>query len=355
MHNGNFVTLKIEETKLQKPNFIYSYYLPDINSIKVGHGDDPRQRMISYTKKYSVNPDYDSLKTWEMPSSGIASNIENSCHHVLIKSGFVRSKIFDDDNEANEIFELGDFSYADAVSLVVEEIDANINYLKKSLEGKSFGEQHRQVKKSEEIKKKKEEKREEKIQSLMIEIKEGYEVYYSQYISVQKQSNKHLSTFKYQEVGLLERLTKGQKTQTEQFLEWSGLEKHISFVPKILKSSRIAREFFHHIHENNDVNLVHEAESRIGINLWNHDPGNQVIWELPVPSKGVVKMYNPPRFESYKKTLKEYGGKIDMAVYEVYLCMGGGTNWHLLRENKTLSSLVEWARLNPPIESTLPD
>ena len=53
--------------KLNVITFLYSYYLPDINSIKVGHGD-----LIIYS-----------------PSSGI---IENSCHHA-IKSGFVRSKL----------------------------------------------------------------------------------------------------------------------------------------------------------------------------------------------------------------------------------------------------------------------
>jgi len=343
---------------MRKPYFIYSYSLPDLTAIKVGYGENPYQRMISYTQKYNITPNTSSLQKWEMPSSGIASNIEKSCHEALIKSGFNRVQLFNDDSEANEVFDLHDFSYEDAVSLIVEDIDENINFIRKSLEGKNFGEKYKKTKKSDELKEKKKERDENIVKQIMSEISEGYDKHYKQYIQAMSAYIKHIETCDYKELGFIERFTKKQKNQCEQDLEWVGFEKSIDLVGPVLKTSRLARTFFHHIHSKYDYDLIDAAQERLNIDLYNIDLPtgkrsprySEFTYSLPIPYKGIVAIA-----ANDKNDVERYGGKIDMAVYEVFGCieMDGGCRYKLIKENIKLQSLVKWARENPPPEMDL--
>ena len=330
---------------MRKPNFIYAYLLPDISAVKVGHGLDPEQRMSSYTRKYGVSPREDSLKVWEMPSSGIASNIESACHDTLLASGFLRANLFDDDNEAKEIFLLGDFSYEDVLSLIIEEIDHNLEFLRRALEGKRYGEEHKRQKKRDEIKKIKEKEREEKVKNLTNEIRKGFTEHYTRYIEFERQRAEHDKKFECVTVGKIREifLSEKQKSPEVQFMEWSGFEKSISFLPNILKSSRPAREFYHHLFQVYEYDLIQEATDHSGIDI--HRPGG---YELPIPYKeGFANMKD--------FAIGSYGYDIpDLATYEVYLCFGGGIEIiPLLTKNPILVQLVAWARANPPIEATL--
>jgi len=343
---------------MRKPYFIYSYELPELKAIKVGYGENPYQRMISYTQKYNISANKNSLKKWEMPSSGIASNIEKSCHEILIKSDFKRVSLFSDDTEANEVFDLDNFSYDDAVSLIVEEIDENINFLRKSLEGKNFGEEHRKIKKSDEIIKRKKENKEVIIKQIMKEISEGYDKHYSKFIVVIQSFDKHYNSFKKEiseREGFFKNIFKKQKTYYEDLREWEGFEKIIDFVELRLKSSRPARKFFHYIHNKYEYKLIEIAQEKLQIDLYNvsfitdEHLGKSNDETIPTYFKGTLKNYNPPKNEEYREDIRQYGGEIDIAVIEVYCCLyvweGNGFKW--IRENEKLQSLVKWAKENP--------
>ena len=106
----------------------------------------------------------------------------------------------------NEIFDLGDFSYEDAVSLLIDE---NINYLKKSLEGKS----NLKLTKNSWL----------KLKRVMKHIIGS--------IFSTKRKKKHRDTFVYETVSILQKLLHGKKHKdwTDQWEEWSGLEKELEF------------------------------------------------------------------------------------------------------------------------------
>ena len=336
---------------MQKISFVYAYHLPQIKSIKVGFGDNPKQRMLAYTAKYNISPAHQTLKTWDMPSPGVAANVESSCHAALLKYGFKRSSLSDGENEASEIFYLGEFSYDDALSIVVDAIDDYITYLRKSLEGKNFGQSFRQERKGDEVMRERERRKEKSVRELKEEISAGYREYYTNYLMIEKQYSEHNRQFNHRQAGIFDRMLGRDKTEAEQFLEWSGFEKSINFVPLILKSSRPAREFFHYIHEKNSYSLIEEAQKRVGIDLW--CPNG---FQLPVPYKGLFRISNQRVTVSQYDPSLDYGGPIDMAVGEVLYCFRAPINrFRAMRDNKVLSDLIEWARAHPPIESTLPD
>ena len=172
-------------------------------------------------------------------------------------------------------------------------------------------------------------------------IREGFTRYYTPYIEFQRQRAEHDKKFEFVTVGKIREILFGekQKSGVAQFIEWSGFEKSISFLPDILKSSRPVREFYHHLFEVYEYDLFQEAADRCGFDL--HRPGGR---DLPSPYPSVF-------------AAGSYGDDIpDLATYEVYLCIGGGVEIKpLLTKNKTLVELAAWARANPPFEATLPE
>lgn len=94
-----------------KTSNIYAYFVPSLNAIKVGYGDSSVQRMKSYVKQYGLDVAESSLRSWEIPVSGVAQTIESECHKTLLASGLERLSVFADEQEAQELFGLGDITY----------------------------------------------------------------------------------------------------------------------------------------------------------------------------------------------------------------------------------------------------
>ena len=44
--------------------YVYTYYVPELNAIKIGHGSNPEARMDSYSYAHGFTPDHSSLRTW---------------------------------------------------------------------------------------------------------------------------------------------------------------------------------------------------------------------------------------------------------------------------------------------------
>lgn len=101
-------------------SYLYTYYIPSINAIKIGFGGDPKARMLDYTKIYQLQSDINTLRSWPLPIPGIASHIEKNCHDAFKNLGFHQKFISSSQGEAQEIFELFDVKYFDAVKIVEE-------------------------------------------------------------------------------------------------------------------------------------------------------------------------------------------------------------------------------------------
>lgn len=329
-------------------SFVYAYHLPSLAAIKVGHGQNPEQRMESYTKLYKLTPARDTLHIWEVPSTGIASNIESACHTMLLSEGFDRAKVSDEDAEAKEIFLLGTISFPDAISLLVEEIDNNLQYLREALEGKSYSEQHARQQKAESVRAEREAKRKQSVDEIAAKIERGYQTFYSPFIKLlQEQKDFEKQNFQFKRLSLIDTLIRGKRFayKTEQmYFDWTELETYLTFTPHVLKASRPCRVFFHDVHKEYDVDLIDEAQDKVGVDLWNFPDLGGVISQLPIPYRSAYKMH-------YCQTL-------DFAEYEVFMCTDIGTAKtfkEVLSNSPTLTDLVRWVRANPCLKANFPD
>jgi len=110
-------------------SFVYCYYLPKINSIKVGFGDDPKVRMVHYTRTYGLEADKRSLREWSLPIPAIANHIEKRCHEKFIDLGLHPKDIKNSESEAQEVFQLFNVSYDEAIEIVEEVVQDQIQEL----------------------------------------------------------------------------------------------------------------------------------------------------------------------------------------------------------------------------------
>jgi hypothetical protein len=327
--------------KARTASFVYSYFIPSLNAIKVGFGDDPERRMYSYTRTYSIAADFTSLKTWEMPSAGVASNIESVCHQCLLTAGFERLNVTSGDAEANEIFHLREVSYQDAVEILIEEIDDYLDYLRKSLEGKSFAKEYRSTRKKEELKKARQAEKDRKISGLEIELRNNYKSHYEALILEIKKADQHWRSMPFEQRGRLSAMFKGWKQVSEVFFQWEGVKQCVNNVPPILKAARTAKSYYLRIIKNYPYELIEAAERQAGVSLYNPVK----YYELPIVYPTVVDKYQDESII-----------KVDAAVYEVMLCtniatgQGSQESFRLIKEHKVLQDLLTYARQSPPPE-----
>jgi hypothetical protein len=325
--------------KARTTSFVYSYFLPSLNAIKVGYGEDPERRMYSYTRDYGIAADFETLKTWEMPSAGIASNVESICHETLVKIGIERLNISNNDVNANEIFHLREVSYSDAIEIIVEEIDQYFSYLRASLDGKSFASEERSTKKKEEIQKSKQEAIEAAIKDIENDLKSNYERYYGSFIREAKKADHYWRSMPFTQRNSLTAMFKGWKSRDEAFLKWEGLHKCLVNVSPILKSARVAKSYYLDITNKYPIELISKAERSAGVSLYSPFGG----YQLPIVYPSVVALCNDEVI------------RVDNAVYEVMMCtqiatgLGEGC-YELIKDHKVLQDLVGFARQYPPPE-----
>lgn len=327
--------------KQRTASFVYSYFIPSLNAIKVGFGEDPERRMYSYTQMYSLSPDVSSLKVWEMPSAGVASNIETSCHQSLINAGLERLVISSGHAEANEIFHLREVQYSDALDLLVEEIDDYLEYLRKSLEGKSFAKERGETKKKDELQRARQVATEQKISEIEFDLKENYYKFYQPLIDEINRADQHWRSMPFEQRNKLTAIFKGWKSVSEAFFKWEGVKKCVDNVSPILRTARSAKSYYLKVTKKYPYELIKSAEQRQNLSLYNPHPS----YELPIVYPTVVSNYrDEPRL------------KVDAAIYEVMLCtqiatgQGSDECFRLIEEFKSLQDLATFARLNPPRE-----
>lgn len=144
-----------------KKSHVYSYHVVSHNLIKVGYGDNPKLRMVSYCATYNIKADANSLRAWDFPAAGIASVMESAVHSALLEAGFERHTLSVEDQDAQELFTLGSHSYKDALIIVTEAIEFAARSLIGGLKQKeNLSSDERERERSEEIKREKtEEKR----------------------------------------------------------------------------------------------------------------------------------------------------------------------------------------------------
>lgn len=114
---------------MQMPSFVYCYHLPNINCIKVGFGDNPKFRMTSYTRNYGLEADNRSLREWSLPIAGIANHIEKRCHETFIELGLHSKRITNSESEAQEVFQLFNVTYDEAIKIIEEVVQGQIQEL----------------------------------------------------------------------------------------------------------------------------------------------------------------------------------------------------------------------------------
>jgi len=119
-----------------KKSYVYAYHVTSHGLIKVGFGDNPKSRMLSYCSTYGISADTKSLKSWDFPAASIASVIETAIHDALIESGFERHSLLMEDQEAQELFVLGSSTYQDALEIVTEAIEKSTRSLMTGLRTK---------------------------------------------------------------------------------------------------------------------------------------------------------------------------------------------------------------------------
>lgn len=98
--------------------YVYCWYDPVFNAIKIGIGDDPQSRMSDYADTYGLQGR--DLRKVHMPDGLHVRSIEQSIHQHFIERGQhslpIRSKT---GQEATEVFSLKDMTYDAAATLAL--------------------------------------------------------------------------------------------------------------------------------------------------------------------------------------------------------------------------------------------
>lgn len=100
---------------------VYMWHDSHANAIKIGHGDNPRQRMLDYARGYGMQPDTASLIEVEIPVGIDREYVESVCHKHALDAGL---KNVTKNGAMQEVFMLGSRTYAD-VSREIEHVVQN--------------------------------------------------------------------------------------------------------------------------------------------------------------------------------------------------------------------------------------
>lgn len=106
-------------------SYVYAYYIPGIDSIKIGFGNDAKRRMIDYCRAYNLVPEHATLVAWEMPSPVIASALETAIHRGFKQVGFDLYVLDSSEKYPQELFSLNGKTHQDAtlyISQIIQEV-----------------------------------------------------------------------------------------------------------------------------------------------------------------------------------------------------------------------------------------
>ena len=98
--------------------YVYSYHVPHLNAIKIGHGADPRARMDNYAYTHNLDVDPRSLKMWNAGDSDNARAYEQRAHDQI---GLKKMKF----QRATELFSLDRLNYEQAAARLEHVLKVN--------------------------------------------------------------------------------------------------------------------------------------------------------------------------------------------------------------------------------------
>lgn len=110
---------------LLSASYVYAYYIPEIDSIKIGFGNDAKRRMIDYCRTYNLVPEHATLVAWEMPSPVIASALETAIHRGFKQVGYDLYVLDSSEKDPQELFSLNGKRHQEAtlyISQIIQEV-----------------------------------------------------------------------------------------------------------------------------------------------------------------------------------------------------------------------------------------
>jgi hypothetical protein len=326
--------------------YIYAYYLPDLHAIKVGHGENPARRQAEYSKYYGINSDRQSLIQWEIPTSGLSAHIESLCHNSLTDLGFSRLSIKVNDVEANEIFYLNEFEYKDACELVASEIDNFFSVLKQSLENRTYLKDLKNKNKKKDIERKKLEIEEIRIREACQKIRQGFPIYYKNFINSVNKAKAHLASIPFEQRSYIGSLFKGYLNEEEEFWKWNGVAQCAKNAVEIFHSARIAKPFYSQLTNEYPHKIIAAAEKELSKS--SYSPWDGLI--LPYVRVDEPYSYRLPMVYFPMESAPDYK---ELALEEVTSCVSmcsGGRADRMIAEHRILKDLVDYAVSTPAPE-----
>lgn len=322
-----------------KPSNLYAYYVENHKAIKVGFGDSTKQRVKDYSKQYELKIDEKSIRTWEIPVSGLAQTIEAECHRVLVEAGLQRLAISVNGQEAQELFELGNTSYDEAVLLVAGTIDETIGNILSRLGGNSATNKENLRKKSEEARIRKEAisaskkaEFEAQVNECANYIKSIWNIKFQPVVDLLNKTRAINSKFEFSESSW-KVLFSGATSPVLRMYQWSLYPSIRDLTEDIFRAMRVAKAANIALNKKyENYKVIKAAEERLKLSVWS--PGG---WDL--------NFVNSPYY------------KDDWAIVEVRLivqsatyCFGGDEAIELIKKDSNLQRVVKLASSAMPPE-----
>ena len=323
-----------------KSSNLYCYYVKNHNAIKVGFGESSTQRMRDYSKSYLLEVEYSSLKNWEIPVSGLAQIVENSCHEALIEAGLNKHNITNiDGQEAQELFHLGSTSYEEAVLIVAGTIDETIENILSKLGSTNHKNKEESRRKKEENRLRKEKivasKKAEfdrQVYECSAYIRSVWNTKFQPVIEIFDITRRININFQYRESSI-KRLFSGETSPVVRMYQWEPYQVICNKIVNSLETLRLAKAEVVKINNKfTDYKVVTASEEFLKLSIYR--PGGH---DLPFVD-------NPLHGNEWALT------EVRLIVQHATYCFGGDDALELIKLDSRLQKLVTKASLSYPPE-----
>ena len=324
---------------LLRESIVYAFYVPSINAIKVGFGASGRSRMREYSRQYQLSSNAQSLRQWKLPSSSIASAIEVACHEALLCAGFARINHSIDQREAQELFDLGSFTYDEALLVVAEAIDETVAALytalakQRPLEAEKARVQSEAARKRREALSAEREARYAKVQEDFLNIVAGtiaqrWKQEAEPFVKACETAKNLMKSFPSNQ-GVLSTLFEGRKSEAVRMQNWPSWPSIKKLVWEIFNTGRAAKRLYSEM-EKKYANSAEPGAQKLGLSIWSP--------------------------HGYHLPLVNHCGDTERDHREVMLVvqLATGMRWsdaeELVKRDPDLLGLMKFAKENPPPE-----
>lgn len=322
-----------------KKSNLYAYYVRHHDAIKVGFGDSSVQRMRAYAKQYELDVELSSLRTWDIPVSGIAPHVESYCHSALVDAGYEILYLLKNDQEAQELFKLYKRPYEEALLIVagaieeaVSEIYARLSKINPLTEEKLRQKKIRNKLRIETQQQIRTQEHEKRVSECADHIRAMWPIHYQNLLDDFESSRKINKNFSYQESSIKTFFT-GEKDPVSRMYEWESYSLIRGYVEKIFFHMRDAKQgYIKTALAFRDGQVIADAAIACDCSLIN--PGGRGL-----------------NFINYAIDREDVAFlEVRLAVQEATYCFGGDDASDLIKRDPVLQHLVETARKFPPPE-----